>query len=87
MGAPRDMARTVLLVGTYSHIFATANINNWFRCLNERLHEHAQYEIRVFAVELLNILETLYPVCVKAFKKAAQEAEDFQKFKADQKKS
>lgn len=67
-GCPREIARSVLPVGTYSHMFATANLNNWFRFLGERLHPHAQYEIRVYAVALLGILEELYPVAVKAFK-------------------
>jgi thymidylate synthase (FAD) len=74
-GCPREIARSVLPVGTYSHMFATANLNNWFRFLGERLHPHAQYEIRVYAVALLEILEGLYPVAVKAFKESIQEAE------------
>ena len=73
-GCPREIARSVLPVGTYSHMFATANLNNWFRFLGERLHPHAHYEIRVYAEALLEILDTLYPVAVKAFKETIQEA-------------
>lgn len=64
---PRELARSVLPVGTYSHMFATANLHNWFNFLRERLHEHAQYEIRVFAVEILLMLREVAPVCVDAF--------------------
>lgn len=71
-GCPREIARSVLPVGTYSHMFATANLNNWFRFLGERLHPHAQYEIRVYAEALLELIEPLYPVAVKAFKESIQ---------------
>ena len=67
-GCPRELARTVLPVGTYSHMFATANLHNWFRFLTERLHPHAQYEIRVYAKEILTFLESIAPVAVSAFR-------------------
>lgn len=72
-GVPRELARSVLPVGTYSHMFATANLNNWFKFLAERLHPHAQYEIRVYAEAILAQLETICPVAVGAFK-ASMEA-------------
>ena len=68
-GCPRELARSVLPVGTYSHMFATANLHNWFRFLGERLHPHAQYEIRVYAEALLGILESIAPVAVAAFRR------------------
>lgn len=68
MGCPRELARSVLPVGTYSHMFATMNLHNLFRFLSERLHPHAQYEIRVYAEAILELIEPLYPVCVNAFK-------------------
>jgi len=69
VGCPRELARSVLPVGTYSHMFATANLHNWFRFLGERLHPHAQYEIRVYAESILEVLENLFPVATTAFKK------------------
>ena len=67
-GVPRELARSVLPVGTYSHMFATANLMNWFKFLAERLHPHAQYEIRVYAEAILSELENIAPVAVAAFK-------------------
>lgn len=67
-GCPREIARTVLPLGTYSHMFATANLHNWFRFLAERLHPHAQYEIRIYAEAILQLLEPIAPVAVAAFK-------------------
>ena len=71
-GCPRELARSVLPVGTYSHMFATANLHNWFRFLSERLHPHAQYEIRVYATVILQMLETVAPVAVSAFKEGIE---------------
>lgn len=68
LGCPRELARTVLPLGTYSHMFATANLNNWFKFLAERLHPHSQYEIRVYAEAILQLLEPIAPVAVASFK-------------------
>ena len=66
---PRELARSVLPVGTYSHMFATMNLHNLFNFLHERLHPHAQYEIRVYAEAILELIEPIVPVAVAAFKK------------------
>lgn len=68
-GCPRELARSVLPVSTYSHMFATMNLNNLFKFLGERLHPHAQYEIRVYAEAMLKLIEPVAPVAVAAFKK------------------
>jgi len=65
---PRELARSVLPVGTYSHMFATMNLNNLFRFLGERLHPHAQYEIRVYAQAMLELIEPIVPIAVNVFK-------------------
>lgn len=67
-GMPRELARSVLPLGTYTHMFCTMNLNNLFKFLEERLHEHAQYEIRVYAAAMLELIESIVPVAVKAFK-------------------
>ncbi len=72
-GCPRELARSVLPVGTYSHMFATANLLNWYRFLKERLHSHAQYEIRVYAAAILEMLAELYPVATAAFQETIEE--------------
>jgi len=66
-GCPRELARSVLPVGTYSHMFATANLHNWFNFLRERLHSHAQYEIRVYAEAIAEELRIIAPIAVDAF--------------------
>lgn len=68
-GCPREIARTVLPVGTYSHMFCTMNLHNLFRFLSERLHPHAQYEIRVYAEAMLELVRPIVPNAVAAFEK------------------
>jgi thymidylate synthase (FAD) len=66
-GWPRELARTVLPLGTYSHQFGTVNLGNLFRFLDLRDHHHAQHEIRVYAEELVKIARSFCPVSVAAW--------------------
>lgn len=67
-GCPRELARGVLPVNTYSHMFASVDLHNLFHFLKLRLHEHAQFEIRVYAEAMLKLIEPIVPVSVAAFK-------------------
>lgn len=67
-GVPRELARGVLPVNTYSHMFASVDLHNLFRFLKLRLHSHAQYEIRVYAEAMLKLITPIVPVAVNAFK-------------------
>lgn len=67
-GVPREIARSVLPVATYSRMFATVNLHNLFRFLSERCDSHAQYEIRVYAEAMLELIEPIVPVAVAAWK-------------------
>ena len=66
-GCPRELARGVLPVNTYSHMFCTMNMLNLFRFLGERLHPHAQYEIRVYAEAMLELIKPVAPISVEVF--------------------
>lgn len=65
---PRELARTVLPVGTYSHMFATVDLHNLMHFLKLRLHSHSQYEIRVYAEAILKLIEPIVPHSVAAFR-------------------
>ena len=67
-GVPRELARGVLPLNTYSHMFATVDLHNLAKFVKLRLHEHAQYEIRVYAQAMLDLIEPLVPVTVAAIK-------------------
>ena len=75
-GTPRELARTVLPVGTYTHMFTTMNLHNLFSFLRERLHPHAQYEIRVYAEAMLELIEPIVPVCTAIFKESMMQGEN-----------
>jgi len=72
-GVPREVARCVLPLGTYTHLFATVNLSNLFKFLTERQHEHAQYEIRVYADALLELIRPITPVAIAAFEEGRHE--------------
>jgi thymidylate synthase (FAD) len=68
LGCPRELARSVLPVATYSQMFGTVSLLNLFRFLTLRTHTHAQFEIRVYAVAMLELIEPVVPHAVAAFK-------------------
>ena len=71
-GIPRELARCFLSVNTYSHMFASVDLHNLFHFLRLRLHEHAQYEIRVYAEAILELIRDVAPVAVAAFEETLQ---------------
>jgi thymidylate synthase (FAD) len=66
-GWPRELARAVLPLATYSYMFAKIDLHNLLHFLALRLHEHAQYEIRVYAEAMLKLIDPIVPVCVAAW--------------------
>lgn len=66
-GWPRELARSVLPVNTYSHMFATVNLLNLFRFLTLRADSHAQYEIQVYAEAMIQLARIVAPVSVAAW--------------------
>lgn len=66
-GVAREIARSVLPVSTYSHMFATANLLNLLKFLTLRCDSHAQYEIRVYAEAMRELIRPIVPVCVAAW--------------------
>lgn len=68
-GCPRELARGVLPLNTYSHMFCTVDLHNLAHFLRLRLHSHSQYEIRVFAQALLDLITPVVPVLTSSLKK------------------
>ncbi len=66
-GWPREIARSVLPVATYSHMFATVDLLNLLRFLTLRCDPHAQYEIRVYADAMLRLIRDVVPVAAAAW--------------------
>lgn len=66
-GWPRELARMVLPLSTYSHMFCTMNLLNLFKFTTLRNHSHAQFEIRVYAEAMLNLIQPIVPVAHSAY--------------------
>jgi len=75
MGWPRELARSVLPVATYSHMFATVDLLNLLKFLTLRCDAHAQYEIRVYAEAMRDLARQIVPVAIAAWE---QERLNFQ---------
>lgn len=67
-GVPRELARCVLPVAMYSKMVATCNLISLFHFLKLRLHPHAQFEIKVYAEAMLELVTPIVPTCVAAFR-------------------
>ena len=67
-GIPRELARTMLPLGTYTHFFTTVNLHNLLKFLAERNHTHAQYEIQVYAAAIEELITQYIPVTMRAYK-------------------
>lgn len=66
-GWPRELARSVLPVSTYSHMFAKTDLRNLLSFLDLRCHSHAQHEIRVYADAMRELARGIAPVALAAW--------------------
>lgn len=66
-GWPRELARSVLPVSTYSTMFATVDLLNLLKFLTLRTHSHAQYEIRVYAEAMRELARSVAPIAIDAW--------------------
>jgi thymidylate synthase (FAD) len=66
-GVAREMARTILPVGIYSELYWSQNLHNLLHLIKLRADPHAQYEIRVFAQAVYDLIQPLFPATVEAF--------------------
>ncbi len=66
-GWPRELARMVLPLNTYSHMFGTVNLRNLLHFLDLRCDGHAQYEIRVYADAMRDLARSVVPICISAW--------------------
>jgi len=67
-GLTRELARMVLPTNFYTTWYWTVDLHNLMHFLKLRLHAHAQYEIRVYAEAMLEMIEFVAPVAIKSFK-------------------
>ena len=60
-GVPKELARVHLPVGRYSRMRASANLRNWLGFLTLRMDSKAQYEIRMYANAVGNLIAERFP--------------------------
>jgi thymidylate synthase (FAD) len=63
----RELARLNMPVSHYSTFVVTGNLLNWFRFLQLRMEETAQYEIRVYANAIFSLAKQYFPQSFAAF--------------------
>lgn len=66
-GLARELARMNLSLNYYTQWYWKIDLHNLFHFLMLRADPHAQYEIRVYAEELLNIVKAWCPWAYEAF--------------------
>lgn len=60
-GVPKELARVHLPVGRYSRMRATSNLRGWLAFLTLRMAPTAQYEIRVYANAVGELIAAHFP--------------------------
>jgi thymidylate synthase (FAD) len=68
-GISRELARMCLPLSTYTEFYATVDLHNLLHFLRLRMHEHAQYEIRVYAEVIADWVREHFPITWDAFEK------------------
>src|SRR5579883_2027258 len=63
----RELARLNMPVSHYSTFVVTGNLLNWFRFLQLRMEETAQYEIRVYATAIFDLARQYFDRSFDAF--------------------
>jgi len=67
IGLSRELARCILPVSQYTEFYWTVNLHNLMHFLRLRVDSHAQYEIRVYADVLEQIVEKWVPLAYEAY--------------------
>lgn len=60
-GVPKELARLCVPVGRYSRMRATSNLRGWLAFLSLRMPKSAQYEIRVYADAVGELIAEHFP--------------------------
>ncbi len=76
-GLAREIARVNLPLSLYTEWYWQIDLHNLLHFLRLRLDPHAQYEIRVYAEEMLKVARLVCPVAVEAFEEYRQSAVSF----------
>ncbi len=65
----KEQARSVLPIGIYTNFYWTVNGSSLMNFLHLRLDRHAQYEIRVYAEAILELVKEVAPISFGEFER------------------
>lgn len=68
-GLAPELARAVLPVSTYTEWYWQNDLHNTLHMLRLRLDPHAQYEIRVYAEAVLELLRPVFPTIIASWER------------------
>jgi len=75
-GLARELARMNLPINCYTQWYWKIDLHNLLNFLYLRADSHAQYEIRVYAEAMLNLVQKWVPHCYEAFMKHRKEGKE-----------
>ncbi len=68
-GVAREQARMVLPQNMYTMFYAKTDLRNLFHFIDLRNSEHAQWEMRLYAQALYDLILPIVPVACEAWEK------------------
>jgi thymidylate synthase (FAD) len=77
LGIARELARVDLPLSLYTQWYWQMDLHNLFHFLQLRLDSHAQYEIRVYAEVILEIVRKVCPLACDAFENFSRAGQGF----------
>lgn len=75
LGVAPEHARMFLHLNHYVHWIGSVNLHNLFRFLRLRLHSHTQYEARIYAGAIVELLRPHLPNIMKLFDEVGRKPE------------
>lgn len=82
-GVAREMARIALPLANYTELYWKQNLHNMLHLLKLRADGHAQYEIRVYAEAIYQIVKPLFPLVVEAWEDYVRDAKSVSRMEVD----
>lgn len=82
-GIAREMARIALPLANYSELYWKQDLHNLLHLLKLRADGHAQYEIRVYAEAIYQIVKPLFPLVVEAWEDYVRDARTVSRMEVD----
>ncbi len=83
LGVAKEQARKDLPLSTYTEAYWKCDLHNIFNFLRLRMDSHAQYEIRMYANAMAEIVKQLFPVAWEAFEDYVLYAKKFSRMEME----